>query len=94
MINTITMGNDEFILYIRKTSECKLVNNDLGRKIWDWISSNDKSAVIIKEDQPCLWGDNTPNTGPRKLPKTATQFRFDRKILPDLYDYIDELKNT
>lgn len=89
----IKMGNDEFILYIRKTSKnCSLINNDLGRKIWDWISSNDKSARITVEDEDCLWGKNTPNTGPKNLPKTATQFEFDRAILPELYTFLDVLK--
>ena len=94
MATKIQMGNDEFILYIRKTSDCKLINYDLGKKIWKWILTSDQNAIIIEEDQQCLWGDNTPNTGPRKLPKTATQFKFDRKILSKLYDYLDELKNT
>jgi len=90
MATKIQMGNDEFILYIRKTSKnCSLVNNDLGRKIWDWISSNDKSARIIKEDEECLWGKNTPNTDPVNLPKTATQFEFDRALLPKLYSFLD-----
>lgn len=92
MATKIQMGNDEFILYIRKTSKsCSLINPDLGKKIWDWISSKDKSAGIIEEDVECLWGKDTPNTGPLKLPKTATQFEFDRSLLPKLYNYLDEL---
>lgn len=87
------MGNEEFILYIRKTSKtCTLVNNDLGKKIWEWILLKDKSAIEVTKDEPCLWGDNTPNTDPRGLPKTASQFEFDRSILPELYAFLDKLK--
>ena len=89
----IKMGNDEFILYIRKASKsCSLINPDLGKKIWEWILLNDKGAIEDVKDEPCLLGDNTPNTGPKKLPGTATQFEFDRKLLPKLYTFPDTLK--
>lgn len=92
MSTKIQMGNDEFILYIRKTSKnCNLVNNDLGKKIWEWILSKDDTAIEVRKDEPCLWGDDTPNTGPKKLPKTASQFEFNRALLPDLYDFLDTL---
>jgi hypothetical protein len=46
MAARIQMGNDEFILYIRKTSiNCNLFNNDLGKKIWEWILSKDNTAI-------------------------------------------------
>jgi hypothetical protein len=89
---TIKMGNDEFILYIRKSNKtCKTDNKVLGRKIWEWISVNDSNATEIQEDMPCLWGNNTPNTNPEILPKTATQFEFKRSLLPNLYSYLETL---
>lgn len=33
----IQMGNDEFILYIRKNSHTTKTNDVLGREIWNWI---------------------------------------------------------
>ncbi len=92
---TIRMGNDEFILYIKKKNfNCKTSNPVLGRRIWEWILSEDPHAKEIKKDEDCLWGENTPNTNPEILPKTATQFEFDRAILPDLYSYLDDLAST
>lgn len=91
-MSTITMGNDEFILYIRKKKDkCNLTNDQLGRKIWEWILLNDTNAIEITKDEACLWGNNTQNTDPKKLPKTATQFSFDRTILPSLYSFLDSL---
>ncbi len=88
--STITMGNDEFILFIRKNNKtCTTDNKVLGRKIWEWILANDPSAKEIQEDMPCLWGDNTPNTNPEILPKTATQFKFQRNLLPVLYSFLE-----
>ena len=90
--STIKMGNDEFILYIRKNNpNCKIDNKPLGRKIWEWILANDPDAKEIREDMPCLWGDNTPNTKPEILPKTATQFEFRRNLLPELFSFLDSL---
>lgn len=88
------MGNDEFILYIRKRYPlCNIATDDLGKRIWVWILEKDKSAVQDKEDVPCLWASNTgdKNIDRLRLPKAATQFEFDRNILPDLYSYLDEL---
>ena len=88
--STIKMGNDEFILYIRKNNPtCNIDNKTLGKKIWEWISSNDFNAKETFPDMQCLWGDNTPNTNPEILPKTATQFELRRNLLPALYDFLD-----
>lgn len=86
----IKMGNDEFILYIRKTSStCSITNDDLGKYIWIWL--RDRGADKIKEDVPCLWGKTAQNLDALKLPKTAAQFEFNRNLLTELYDYLDEL---
>src|SRR5690606_10737403 len=36
-MNRIRMGNDEFILNIRKNGECPLTNDQLGRRVWVWL---------------------------------------------------------
>jgi len=56
MMNLITMGNDEFILYIRKQyPNCQLNTKDLGRFIWVWILEHDFNARQVEEDMPCIW---------------------------------------
>jgi hypothetical protein len=91
-MSNITMGNDEFILYIRKYyPTCNIKNKYIGRKIWEWIQNNDPNAELFKEDRPCLWQSSTINISEDKLPKTAAEFVFDRKLLPALYSYIDSI---
>ncbi len=90
-MNKIKMGNDEFILYCRKNEHGKDKTTDqLGRLIWEWIRDNADGSQIEK-DKECLWGKNANNVSANCLPYTATQFEFDRKKLPDLYDYLDTL---
>lgn len=91
MATTIKMGNDEFILYIRKNSKCSLTNDQLGKMIWIWISEKDVNASQVEEDKPCSWGKSVDNKNGLGLPKTATQFEFDRALLPKLYNYLDQL---
>lgn len=94
MNNNIIMGNDEFILYIRKQyPNCQINTRDLGRFIWEWILVHDLNAKQVTEDMPCLWEtkNGAKNINEKKLPKTATQFEFNRYLLPELYDYLDKL---
>ena len=89
---SIEMGNDEFILYIRKNYEkCTKRNDVLGENIWKWIIKEDATARQVRVDEPCRWGGDADHIGATDLPKTATQFRFERKLLPSLYDHLDEL---
>ena len=92
-MSRIQMGNDEFILYIRKReSTCEKTTSELGGKIWKWIHEQDPTARIVEEDQPCRWGsDDDSFVNEANLPKTATQFEFNRELLPKLYDYLDTL---
>lgn len=86
------MGNDEFILYIRKkATKCSLSNDQLGKMIWIWIFAEDNNAKQVEDDRPCLWGKSANNIDAKALPITATQFEFKRSILPGLYDYLDDL---
>ena len=92
MKSVITMGNDEFILYIRKNSDaCLLTNDQLGKKIWQWL--RDKGATKVEEDKTCFWETRGNSVDADLLPKTAAQFKFDRILLPELYSYLDELKH-
>lgn len=92
MNSRITMGNDELILYIRKKDKkCSSTNDQLGKKIWEWIQRNDEKALLIKEDDPCLWGDKIENKKGLGLPKTAAQLQFNRTLLPKLYEFLDTI---
>ncbi len=89
---SIEMGNDEFILYIRKFhSNCLTPNDTLGRLIWKRLKELDPDALKIEEDKPCYWEHTGNSVSEIRLPKTAAQFRFNREILPRLYDYLDQL---
>lgn len=88
----ITMGDDEFILHIRKNNFGQhRMNPELGRKIWDWIRKYDTTATITQRDQSCLWGDTGSFVDATVLPKTATQFQFNETLLPDLYRFLRTL---
>lgn len=91
MATKIKMGNDEFILYIRKTSKCSYMNDTLGRLIYEWLKIRDAIKLYNEKAQPCMWGNSALNMDALHLPEHATQFEFDRKLLPELYDYLDEL---
>lgn len=93
MATKIQMGNDEFILYIRKTSDCQKSNDFLGREIWKWLRDKGAKKLFNEKPQPCHWETKGPSIGEKKLPQDATQFEFDLAILPELYDYLDRLKN-
>jgi hypothetical protein len=89
---SIVMGDDEFILYIRKQyPNCKTGNDDLGTAIWRKLQILDPNAKIKKPDAPCYWGNSGPFVAVNKLPKTAAQFSFDRACLPQIYDFLDQL---
>ncbi len=92
MNTKIKMGNDEFILYIRKTSDCRTSTKKLGKQIWVWLKAKGAKKLFNKKPQPCYWGDSGDSIKEDKLPKDATQFEFDRSLLPSLYNYLDELK--
>ncbi len=95
MKNTITMGNDEFILYIRKNYNCSLTNDRIGRLVWKWILSNSKDidkTTAIERNVPCLWQNSrVRKTFGFRLPRTASQMTFNRRLLPKLYSFLDKL---
>lgn len=98
-MRTVTMGNDEFILFVRKNQVRKNVpmqqrkeNDVLGRRIWEWIIEHDSTALELQpKPQACYWGDQGAFVDEYKLPKVATQFEFNSSILPDLYKYLETL---
>jgi hypothetical protein len=93
MATKIKMGNDEFILYIRKTSDCEKTNDHIGREIWKWLKKKGANKLFGEKPQPCYWETTGQSIDKKKLPQDATQFEFDRVILPKLYDFLDKIKN-
>lgn len=95
MKNTITMGNDEFILYIRKNYNCTLTNDRIGKLVWKWIQENSKGinkSKDIERNVPCLWQiSRVRKTFGYRLPRAASQMTFQRNLLPKLYSFLDEL---
>ena len=93
MSKKIKMGNDEFILYVRKQNPtCEYQTKKLGELICKWLKENaDVEEKDIEYHQPCLWGENANNVAIDMLPKTASQFILNRDKLPALYDYLDSL---
>lgn len=95
MKNTITMGNDEFILYIRKNYNCSLTNDRIGKMAWKWILENSKGISKEKDiirGVPCLWQvSKMRKTYGMRLPRAASQITFNRKLLPKLYSFLDEI---
>lgn len=91
MAARITMGNDEFILYIRKNyPNCKIRNDALGQRIAAWIVDNaDGVKLNNNETIPAMWGDQAKNISEIGLPKSATQLEFNRSAMPALYDFLD-----
>lgn len=90
-MSKIVMGNDEFILYIRKQNKkCELTNDRLGRLIWEWLRDQ-AHGKELENNIDCLWGKNADNVGEKSLPYKATQFEFDKDKLPYLYDYLNTL---
>lgn len=86
------MGNDEFILYLRKNDiGSQYDTNYLGRIIWEHLRT--LGAKKIEPDQECLWGNEGVNITAKMLPKTATQFEFDRSKLIDIFNFLDSIKN-
>lgn len=90
MTDRITMGNDEFILYIRKNYDCDIANPQLGRRIWVWLRDN-ASGEQVSEQRPALWGSTIAAVDRVGLPGSATQFEFERDALPALYRFLDQL---
>lgn len=90
--SVIVLGNDEFLLYIRKQyRNCRTTNDTLGRQIWIWLRNVDSAARKVQEE-PCYWSSAAADfLDAQRLPRTATQFEFDRNVLPELYGYLDEL---
>ena len=89
---TIQMGNDEFILYIRKTSDCETHTNILGRQISKWFKKN--NIEPSQRDVTSYWEKIGASIDEKHLPKTAAQFKFNKKLLPELYNYLDELASN
>ena len=92
MTVTIQMGNDEFILYIRKNyPSCSLTNDQLGKQIWRWLRDNGKAQKVREAPQDSYWGEEGDFVSALRLPSSATQFLFNPETLPQLYAHLDTL---
>lgn len=91
-MSNIQMGNDEFILYTRKKSSPSTKStDDLGLRIWTEIQRLDPNARKVHHLQSCIWKNCRSIVSASSLPKTASQFSFNRDVLPRLYDFLDNL---
>jgi len=95
-METIRLGNDDFILFIRKNQKnggkaFETKNNHLGRTIWKFIEEKDLGNKVSDESIPCKWNPIDCNDEGLGLPKTATQFDIDICMLPKLYDFLHKL---
>lgn len=87
---TIIMGNDETILYVRKNCPASnLSTAQIGRKVWVWIRRH--GGQKEQANVPCRWGNSGNFINNMALPKTATQFRFNPTLLPQLYSFLNTL---
>lgn len=87
-LKLIRMSSDEFILYIRKNYPYyEIKENQLISKIWEWLEA--RGAKQITKQQVKQWGEETDEADAEQQPYKASQFQFDRALLPDLYTYID-----
>lgn len=89
-MKTIKLGNDEFILFIRKNQvdggkASKTKNNQLGIEIWEFIRDNEIGSKVTEESVPCKWNPIKCNDEGFGLPKNATQFNIDISRLSELY---------
>ena len=86
----ITIGNDELILHIRKNGfGAGKSTARLGRELGEWLTAH--GATMVEPDRPSLWGSAGDFVSADVLPKTATQFRFDVGILPQLFQHLSTL---
>ena len=90
MAERIRMGNDEFILHIRKHYACDIRNPQLGDRIARWLREN-ADGVVVRENQPAVWGEQIAACGELNLPRTSAVLEFRRDALPDLYAFLEDL---
>lgn len=90
------MGNDDFILYIRKKQKREAdkvgksikdyysknkINNVLGKEIWKSIETEKLGDKYGIPDTVCIWNPEDCNDHGFFLPKTATQFEIKCDLL-------------
>ena len=92
-MNSIKIGADELILWLRKNGKVTDANDGaqgLGRKIYDLIIS--LGGNKIAGDKPCYWdtGENSKNIGQFALPKTAAQYEIEICKVSELYNVLKQ----
>lgn len=99
-MGTIRLGNDDFILFIRKNQrkggKASITrNNQLGSEIWQFIRD---TKIGIKADNgesvPCKWNPIQCNDEGFGLPKNATQFDINISKIKELFDKLYEISQA
>ena len=89
-MNTIKIGADELILWLRKNSKAINVPNDeisgLGRRIYDLIV-NQLCGVKVESNKPSRWSNHIDDKNIDKfdLPKSSAQYEISTSKLESLY---------
>ena len=89
-METIRIGADELILWLRKNRKAENVPNDeitgLGRRIYDLIVS-ELGGHKVEDSFPCRWetNDDAPSIDKYNLPKTAAQYEIGFDQIEELY---------
>ena len=86
----IRMGNDEFILHIRKRGLTDWSNDQLGKRIWEFLRDHAEGQKVA-ENVPCIWNTQFKSRHPDALPRTAAEFEFRADALPAVYRFLGEL---
>lgn len=86
----IRMGNDEFILHIRKHYPSRWSNDQLGKRIWVFLRDHAEGQKVA-EDVPCKWNTMIRSRAPDALPVTAAHFEFRADALPAIFRFLREL---
>ena len=90
-MSEIKIGNDDFILYIRKNQRAdglmsKTKNDRIGRMIWEFIRDNKFGKKVSEDSVSCIWNPIGCNDDGFGLPKNATQFYIDTSKVEVIYD--------
>ncbi len=96
---TVKLGNDDFILFIRKNQRqggkaSVTKNNQLGSDIWKFIRDSKIGDKVNDDSIPCQWNPIECNDEGLGLPKNATQFNIETTKLEILYNKLYEMSQA
>lgn len=94
-MESIRIGADEIILWLRKNGKAENVPNDeitgLGRRIYNLIV-DELGGLKVEDSFPCRWEttDDAQSIGKYNLPKTAAQYEISVNQLANLYNRLNQ----